>query len=303
MGRHAAPRRRGAPAVGLALAALVAAGVGLGQSGRLGLSAQPLSTSTSSASQSGSPTTASSAPVPSRTAQPSLSASGSSSSPTASPRPSRTSAQERCPGSGTRAKACAQLGMASSIWVVVNKRNPLDPLRYTPEPLVVPKVAVHNGQVMRSDAAAAMAEMVRAAADEGAGGIGIRSGYRSFATQQDSFNAGVAKTSPTEALKWYAKPGYSEHQTGLTADLIPVGNPACSAHQCIGETAQGRWLFANSWRFGFILRYESGMTSVTGYNYEPWHYRYVGREIAAEYHKGAYRTLEQFFGLPTAPTY
>ena len=200
-------------------------------------------------------------------------------------------------------KACAQIGTASSIWVVVNKKRPLSPKSYVPAPLVVPAVAHPGGQVMRKDAASAMATMVAAAAKEGAGVIGISSAYRSYATQVEVFNNGVAKTSPTEALKWYAKPGHSEHQTGLTADLVPIGNSACADHRCIGKVSQGRWLAKNSWRFGFIVRYEEGQTAVTGYNYEPWHVRYVGVELATDYHQSGFHTLEEYFGLKPAPTY
>lgn len=241
--------------------------------------------------------------APSRSPSPSVPATPATApsrppSPSATPKPTG-----RCPGTGVMAKACAAIGTADSIWVVVNKKRPLDPAGYVPEPLVVPAIRVSNGQQLRADAAKALSAMVSAAAKEGAGEIGISSAYRSYATQVTVFQNGVAKTSPTEALKWYAKPGHSEHQTGLTADLLPVGNPACAEHRCIGRVAQGRWLAANAWRFGFILRYEEGRTSVTGYNYEPWHFRFIGPELARLYHEGGFHTLEQFFGLPAAPTY
>ena len=100
-----------------------------------------------------------------------------------------------------------------------------------------------------------------------------------------------------------AAPGYSEHQTGLSLDIAPVGNASCSTITCIASTPQGMWLKRNSWRFGFILRYESGYGSVTGYSSEPWHVRFVGTRLATGYHHGGWHTLEQFLDEPAAPTY
>src|SRR5690606_15597257 len=99
-----------------------------------------------------------------------------------------------------------------------------------------------------------------------------------------------------------ARPGYSEHQTGLTADL--VGRPAaCSIQICFGDTPQGQWIAKNGWRFGFVVRYPEGKTDVTGYIYEPWHVRYVGTYLSTEMHDTGILTLEEFFGLPPAPDY
>ncbi len=82
-----------------------------------------------------------------------------------------------------------------------------------------------------------------------------------------------------------------------------MGSSTCSALNCLGSTSQGRWLKSNAWRYGFVLRYESGYTGVTGYNPEPWHFRYVGTPVSTDYHAGGWHTLEQYFGLPAAPTY
>lgn len=105
------------------------------------------------------------------------------------------------------------------------------------------------------------------------------------------------------ADKWIARPGNSEHQSSLSLDIAPVGDPSCGAHNCIGSTPQGAWLKRNAWRFGFVLRYESGRTSVTGYNSEPWHFRYVGTALSTAYTKAGWHTLEQFLDEPAAPTY
>jgi hypothetical protein len=71
----------------------------------------------------------------------------------------------------------------------------------------------------------------------------------------------------------------------------------------VRRTAQGAWVAANAWRFGFIVRYEDGQTAITGYEAEPWHLRYIGPELAQVYHDGGFHTLEDFFGLPAAPGY
>jgi D-alanyl-D-alanine carboxypeptidase len=85
-------------------------------------------------------------------------------------------------------------------------------------------------------------------------------------------------------------------------DISAVPNQ-CALDQCFADTDQGRWLAANAYRWGFVLRYPNGMTNITGYEFEPWHYRYVGVALATEMHTTGIPTLEQFFGLPAAPDY
>ena len=199
--------------------------------------------------------------------------------------------------------SCRSIDAASSLWVLVNKRNPLSPKTYLPSSLVVPSVSYPNGQRLRSDAAAAVATMFSAARAEGAGRMSIASGYRSYSTQYSVYWNRVSTHGQAYADVWIARPGYSEHQTGLGLDVAPVGNASCSSYTCIGSTPQGAWLKRNAWRFGFVIRYESGYTSWTGYNSEPWHLRFVGGALSAGYHRGGWHTLEQFFGEPAAPTY
>jgi LAS superfamily LD-carboxypeptidase LdcB len=198
---------------------------------------------------------------------------------------------------------CASTTTASSAWVLVNKHNALRPVTYVPSGLVVPHVTYPNGQRLRSTAAAALTTMFSAARSEGAGTMAIASGYRSYATQRSVYAHRVSTNGKAYADKWIARPGYSEHQSGLSLDIKPVGNRSCSVHNCIGSTPQGAWLRGNAWRFGFVLRYESGYTGVTGYNSEPWHFRYVGVPLSTAYHRGGWHSLEQFLGEPAAPTY
>ena len=77
----------------------------------------------------------------------------------------------------------------------------------------------------------------------------------------------------------------------------------CALDQCFADTPAGQWLAANAYKWGFILRYPNGMDAITGYEFEPWHYRYVGVALATEMHDQGVATLEEFFGLPAAPTY
>ncbi len=199
--------------------------------------------------------------------------------------------------------ACASITTPTSSWVLVNKHNALRPKTYVPSGLVVPNVTYPNGQRLRSTAAAALRQMFSAARSEGAGSMAIASGYRSYTTQRSVYANRVSTNGKAYADKWIARPGYSEHQSGLSLDIKPVGNRSCSAHNCIGSTPQGRWLRSNAWRFGFVLRYESGYTGVTGYNSEPWHFRFVGVPLSTAYHRGGWHTLEQFLAEPAAPTY
>jgi D-alanyl-D-alanine carboxypeptidase len=99
-----------------------------------------------------------------------------------------------------------------------------------------------------------------------------------------------------------ARPGYSEHQTGLAADLSAAGQ-GCVIRVCFANTKAGKWLAANAWQYGFILRYPKGHTATTGYQFEPWHYRYVGVELSTQMHLTGVAVLEDFFGLPAAPKY
>ena len=200
-------------------------------------------------------------------------------------------------------EGCRSITAASSVWVLANKRNPLRPKSYVPSGLVVPVVTYPNGARLRSDAAAALARMFSAARSEGAGRMSIASGYRSYDTQYSVYWNRVATHGQAYADRWIARPGYSEHQTALSLDIAPVGDPSCSAHNCIGSTPQGAWLKRNASRFGFVLRYESGYTSITGYSSEPWHVRYVGTPLSTAYHNGGWHTLEQFLDEPAAPTY
>ena len=117
----------------------------------------------------------------------------------------------------------------------------------------------------------------------------ICSAYRSYEKQEELYQKKVDKlvaqgysqsVAETEAAKEVAVPGTSEHQLGLAMDIVDLNNQNLDESQ--ENTAVQKWLMEHSWEYGFILRYPSGKSDVTGIIYEPWHYRYVGREAAAE---------------------
>ncbi|MDK1327195.1 D-alanyl-D-alanine carboxypeptidase family protein [Arthrobacter sp. zg-Y1143] len=173
--------------------------------------------------------------------------------------------------------------------VLVNKDRAL-PADYVPGPLV----AV-DGQPLREDAAVALQQLQDAAAAEGVGVMAI-SGYRSYAEQSVLYERYTAMYGAGEADRISARPGHSEHQTGLAAD---IGNPdgSCALQECFRDTAAGSWAAANAHRFGFIVRYQDGQTATTGYAYEPWHLRYVGVATATAMVESGYATYEEFAGI------
>jgi len=181
------------------------------------------------------------------------------------------------------------LDQPNSIWIVVNKNRSFNPLDYAPADLV----NVGGGQRIRQEAATALQQMFSAALGEGRQ-LQALSGYRSYATQKTVYAREVATNGQAIADTQSAKPGYSEHQTGLAID---VGGGGCGIQDCFGNTAEGKWVAAHAHEYGYIVRYVSGKESITGYRPEPWHIRYVGRELAAEMKKQNIQTLEEFFGL------
>ena len=188
------------------------------------------------------------------------------------------------------------IDVASSTSVVVNKRRPLSPAGYVTAPLVSVE-----GQLLRNDAAAQAQRLI---SDARAAGVPMTavSAYRSYQTQATLYNNYVAQYGQATADTISARPGHSEHQTGLAVD---IGNPngACALQACFAGTPAGTWAANNAWRYGFIVRYPQGMTNITGYAYEPWHLRYVGTLISAEMRAHGIPTLEQYMGLPAAPNY
>lgn len=179
--------------------------------------------------------------------------------------------------------------------VLVNKNRNLPP-DYKPEDLVIPNVRFPfeetlEKKYMRKEAANALEELFNQADEEDIYLFAI-SGYRSYNTQSYLFNTRAERDGFEEANKLTAYPGQSEHQTGLAMDLS-CQSLGFTLEQDFGQTIEGKWLKENAHKFGFIIRYPKEAVDITGYSYEPWHIRYVGKEVAKEiYEKNI--TLEEY---------
>lgn len=110
----------------------------------------------------------------------------------------------------------------------------------------------------------------------------VQSAYRSYSYQVTTFDYWVAQDGLEAALKTSARPGHSEHQLGTALDFRSADGPPAWELDNWRDTPEGAWLAENAPRFGFVMSYPEGKEDVTCYSYEPWHYRYVGREVAAE---------------------
>lgn len=201
------------------------------------------------------------------------------------------------------AAPCVALDDPARVWVVLNKTRPNSPIDYRPAALELPGgVRSLAGGSLRSDAAAALSAMAGAAATAGVGEIALESGFRSYETQQSTYATQVDAEGVEQADQTSARPGFSEHQSGLAGDVVACAD-VCGTLDDLAASAQGQWILAHAWEFGWVTRYEAGYTPITGYSPEPWHLRYIGPELARAYHDGGWHTLEEFFGLPAAPTY
>ncbi|UFS58584.1 M15 family metallopeptidase [Subtercola endophyticus] len=231
-------------------------------------------------------------------------------SPTSSPPPTATSTAVPSPTpTPTPAgfnKSQYSIDDPNSIWVVVNKLRPIaDGADFVPPNLekIPPNMQNPFGHSLRTDTIDALQKMFDADQAEIGTTLVAQSGYRSFSSQTDGYNGYVQSLGQAGADATSARPGFSEHQTGLAIDILDTTGGCSTDGTCFGDTSSGKWLAANAYRFGFILRYPADKTAVTGYEYEPWHFRYVGVDLATEMHNTGIETLEEFFGLPPAPDY
>ena len=188
----------------------------------------------------------------------------------------------------------------STLTFLVNKEYVL-PKNYIPK-LVEPKVnhcqpIGSHKRYMREEAATALEEMFAAAKADGYD-LWVKTAYRSYSNQYATYTWMLQYRGVQEAVYYHAVPGTSEHQTGLAVDIV------CEASNYENElsfekTEEYTWLKENCYKYGFTLRYWEGKEHITGYNYEPWHYRYVGVELAT-YLMEQELTLEEYYNaLPT----
>ncbi len=188
-----------------------------------------------------------------------------------------------------------------NILILVNKESALLPEGYRPSDLVIPDVRFPytvepsiEKAYMKKEAAEALEKMFAAAEEEGIYLFAV-SGFRSYERQQVLFDAQIEKQGGDEQLaaQVVAVPGTSEHQTGLTMD-ISSESAGFALEEDFADTPEGQWLAENAHKYGFILRYPKGKEDITGYTFEPWHFRYVGEEPANIMFENNW-TLEEFF--------
>lgn len=155
------------------------------------------------------------------------------------------------------------------------------------------------GSALTSQTTEAFAQMQAAALLEGID-LYISSGFRSYQRQNTLYNNYVARDGVNKADTFSARPGHSEHQSGLAFDVCSHnldGKNAC-INSNFDNTPQAQWLAQNCYKYGFILRYPEGKTNETGYKYESWHFRYVGIDLATKlYNNGNWLTMEDYFGI------
>jgi len=159
---------------------------------------------------------------------------------------------------------------------------------YKPPDLVsISKAGVTGGGQVRAVALDDLRAMADAARAHGTP-LGNVSSYRSYKTQKALFNSYVDGYGFKRTITFSARPGHSEHQLGVTIDFAAAGTSTFVSE----TTPTGRWLSRNAWKYGWLMSYPKGKSDVVCYSYEPWHYRYYGRELAKEIHDSGLTTRE-----------
>lgn len=214
-------------------------------------------------------------------------------SPTSTPTPTPAPTTPIVCGPGCFNPSVHSIDKADSPWVVVNKLRPLAPIAYKPKLDKTINLAV--------PAADAYRKLKVAVSKSGNGTLCLNSGYRSFTTQTNTYANALRLYGKKTAEALAAHPGHSEHQTGLAADV------STTALSCrignFGSSKASAWIAKNAHTYGFVVRYPSKLQNITGYQYEPWHLRFVGVELATQMKNTKVLTLEQFWNLEPAPNY
>ncbi len=181
-----------------------------------------------------------------------------------------------------------------TITALVNKQHSLDE-DYAPDDLVTVEVPtiLENPEVnqLREVAADALKAMFDKAEESGIY-LYARSGYRSYQTQVQLFQNYAAEHGEEAANRYSARPGQSEHQTGLVMDVTSE-SVNYQLTDSFGETEEGKWVSEHAHEFGFIIRYPQGAEDITGYIYEPWHLRYLGVDMATKVYESGL-TYEEY---------
>ncbi len=210
----------------------------------------------------------------------------------ASATPAKSATASTGNGGGTNGTP-ANIVACGDILAPLNKQNALAPGCAPSGLQVIPSCSSADGQhVLVADARNAFIEMVDTARRDGLT-LGAVSSYRSYQDQVETYNYWVRTSGQEYADRTSARPGHSEHQLGTTVD---VSSPAagCGLESVIG-TREADWIASHSWKFGFVVSYPAGKEGVTGYAYEPWHIRYIGRGEAAKVNASGL-TLTEYLG-------
>ncbi|MEV5029801.1 M15 family metallopeptidase [Paenibacillus sp. LPE1-1-1.1] len=190
----------------------------------------------------------------------------------------------------------AVIAKPADIAVLVNKQRKL-PEEYNPTDLVYPDVRFIFAEKvekrkLRQEAASALEKLFAAAEADNIQLAGV-SAYRSHSTQKTLFDRYVKRDGIEKARTYSAFPGTSEHETGLAID-VTGSDGKCAAADCFADTKEALWLAKHAHEHGFIIRYLKGKEEITGYQYEPWHLRYVGEDLAAELAESG-ESLEEYY--------
>jgi D-alanyl-D-alanine carboxypeptidase len=259
-----------------------------------------------------SPTPAASQPpaTPTPSANTSLPSAPASTKPSQTATPTSTPNQTAAPTSTPKAspsgtgkdEAIEVVAQPESITALVNKQFKL-PEQYEPGDLVYPDVLFTfkekiEKRMLRKEAAAALEKLFAGAKEDDILLAGV-SAYRSHATQTTLFNRYVKQDGEEKAKTYSAVPGHSEHETGLAID-VSGSTGKCAAQDCFAGTKEAKWLDEHAAEYGFIIRYPNGKSAITGYQYEPWHLRYVGIKVAKEIHNKSLTMEEYYNAVPVS---
>ncbi len=192
----------------------------------------------------------------------------------------------------------------SSLTVFVNKEYAL-PKDYIPEKLVTPNVIFNlisydERTLMRPEAAEALEQLFAAAKEDQVILYGI-SAYRSYQRQTSIFKNNIVKKGKAYTLRYSAVPGTSEHQTGLSID-VSAESQDFKLDNTFAKSPEGKWLEENAHKYGYIIRYPEGDEDITGYAFEPWHIRYVGKDLATYLYTNRL-TLEEYYHYTPSPDF
>ena len=174
--------------------------------------------------------------------------------------------------------------------VIVNKKHCIQPVAYTPGDLI----SIGNGFLISAKAADSF-RLLMAAASAANEPLAITSSYRSYSDQVSTYAYWVNVSGATGADTYSARPGYSEHQTGLAFDVADAAKQYVLSN--FSKTSQYQWLQAHAAEYGFIQRYYAGYEAITGYEAEEWHYRFVGVTVSQDMQVKSIKTLEQYWNI------